>query len=198
MSDTNELSHKNKFLLQSKKISPIHTMFEGELMKTYENKLTDVIQTSNFKSGENTVKFRIKIPHKSKSSFNSTIMSNLGNVRNYGMSEYHSSSSLKNSIQSWTFKKEDKFNNSYKRLLTESIYNIPDQKHLRSPSMGMGKRYDFLPLEGRGVPGSDNYKLKSHIEVNVDKKKGALIFKNSNTLVRLLLIKNRKNQILIY
>jgi len=180
MSTINELSHKNKFLQLSKKISPINTMYESEQMKTNEIKLTDVIQTTSFKPGDNTVKFRIKIPNKSKSSFNTTVLSNLANVRNYGMSEYHSSSSLKNSIQSWTFKKEHKFKNSYKRLLTESIYNLPEQKHLRSTSIGIGKRYDFLPLEGRGVPGSDYYKLKSDIEVNVEKKKGALIFKNSN------------------
>jgi hypothetical protein len=89
------------------------------------------------------------------------------------MSEYKSSNVLQNSVYSWTFSKSYRFDGSiYRKPLTDSIYNIPDKKTHRTTSMGYGKRYDLLPLEGRISPPPNSYNIKSCFEINAKERKG--------------------------
>lgn len=176
-----------QFMINNKIIEPISTQIESE--KYNSNKeFMNFKQFSSTKTENSTFKFKIKRKNKSHTPYYLTAMSNLKNSRSFGMSQYQSSYSLRNSIQSFTFNKEDKFKDSYRGLLTESIYNIPDQKNLRYTSLGFGKKYDLMPLEGRGVPGPNYYNIKSHIEIMKEKKKGALIYSNTHPTVNILWI----------
>ena len=189
MSTYNETSEnqksKNNIITQlTKKSIPLSTALENEVDRD-PNKFFEVNQLSGFQTENKSKKLKIKIKKNRDTPFNFTVMSNIRNPRSFGMSEYHSMNSLRNSIQSWTIGKDNRFKNNYKALLTDSIYNIPDKKNLRSTSLGFGKKHNLMPLEGRGVPGPDTYNLKSQIEINLLKKKGALIFSNTQPVILL-------------
>lgn len=129
--------------------------------------------------------------HKSAVNFYSTFMStvksilnikNVMNIRSYGMSEHKSSSTLQNSVSSWTFGKSKRFS-SYNKSEVDNIYNLPDKKNLRFTSQGFGLRNDLRPKVGQHSPPPDTYRIASCFETNALKKKGPLILEKIEPLV---------------
>jgi len=180
----NQKSKNNIITHLTKKSIPLSTTVENDVDKDTD-KIFEVNQVSGFQTENKSRKLKIKIKKDRDTAFNFTVMSNIRNPRSFGMSEYHSTNSLRNSIQSWTIGKDNRFKNNYKTILTDSIYNIPDNKNLRHTSLGFGNKHNLMPLEGRGVPGPDTYNLKSQIEINLQKKKGALIYTNTQPVILL-------------
>ena len=99
------------------------------------------------------------------------------------MSPFKSSSSLQNSVNSFSFSKEGRFNGMYKKILSQTIYNVPDNKCQRFTSQGFGKRLDLKNPAGKGSPAPNTYRLKSCFDRSVDLKKGALILEKFTPIV---------------
>jgi len=79
---------------------------------------------------------------------------------------------LQNSIVTWTIPKTGRFKHFYSKPLTESIYNIPEGKEKRCTTQGYGRKYDLIPLQGRGSPPPNRYRMLSQLEKNLQLHKG--------------------------
>lgn len=101
------------------------------------------------------------------------------------MSCYKSSNSLQNSVYSYSFSKQPKFNGVYKKSLSESIYNVPDNKCSRYTSQGFGSRVEITNPYGKGSPAPNTYSIRSCFDSSVDRKKGALILERFTPLVKI-------------
>ena len=102
------------------------------------------------------------------------------------MSCYKSSNSLQNSVYSYSFSKQPKFNGMYRKNLSESIYNVPDNKSSRYTSQGYGNRVDVTNPYGRGSPAPNTYSIKSCFDSSLEQKKGALLLERFTPLVNFL------------
>jgi hypothetical protein len=98
------------------------------------------------------------------------------------MSSYKSSNSLQNSIHSYSFPRQIKFNGTYKNSLSQTLFKLPDSKSTKYTTLGFGNRYDFSNPNGKDSPGP-SYKVKSCFEKSVAHKKGPLILEKFNYLV---------------
>ena len=98
------------------------------------------------------------------------------------MSSYKSSNALQNSICSFSFTRQEKFNGIYKKSLTQNLYKVPDLKSTRYTSQGLGNRIDMQNAYGKGSPAPDTYKLKSCFDNSLDHKKGAIILEKFTPL----------------
>lgn len=132
----------------------------------------------------NKTSFNLKQSHHSIPS--TIITQDFNNVRSLGMSEFQSTSSYQNSVFSWTFSKSRRFNGHYKKGLTDSIYNLPDNKNMRATIQGFGNRNDSRPRVGQCSPPPNKYKIKSIFEENFEKKKGKSISEKVAPLVYFL------------
>lgn len=104
------------------------------------------------------------------------------------MSPYKSSSSLQNSVYSWSFTKTGKFNGMYKKLPSDSMYSIPDGKSTRYTSQGYGSRVDLKNKAGQNSPPPNTYKIKSCFEQSVEHRKGPIILQKYPQIVKFLLL----------
>jgi hypothetical protein len=62
---------------------------------------------------------------------------------------------------------------------------LPTTKTFRSTTQGFGKRYDILPLQGRGSPSPDTYNIKTCFDINIKTKKGIKIQEKVEPLVKI-------------
>jgi len=99
------------------------------------------------------------------------------------MSSYKSSNSLQNSVYSFSFSKQPKFNGVYKKGISDTIYNLPDGKSTRYASQGFGNRVDLTNPYGKGSPAPNSYRIKSCFDNSLDHKKGPLILERFTPLV---------------
>jgi len=99
------------------------------------------------------------------------------------MSPFKSSSSLQNSVYSWSFSKTGKFNGLYKKPISDSIYLIPDGKNSRYTSQGFGKRCEMKNPAGQSSPPPNTYKIKSCFDKSVEHRKGALFLEKCPVVV---------------
>lgn len=99
------------------------------------------------------------------------------------MSPYKSSNSLQNSVYSYSFSKQGRFDGVYKKNFADSIYSIPDNKSSRFTSQGFGGKIDMANPVGKGSPAPNSYKLKSCFDNSTEKKKGAVFLEKFSPLV---------------
>lgn len=97
------------------------------------------------------------------------------------MSCYKSSNSLQNSVHSYSFPKQTKFNGTYRNSLSQT-YKLPDWKSPKYTTLGFGHRYDLSNPYGKDSPGP-SYKIKSCFDRSVAQKKGPLILEKFVPLV---------------
>jgi hypothetical protein len=98
------------------------------------------------------------------------------------MSPYKSSSTLQNSVYSYSFSKQERFS-GIKINCIDSIYNLPETKSLRFTSQGFGNKLEMINPTGLGSPPPNSYRLKSCFENSIDKKKGPLFMEKFSPLV---------------
>jgi len=98
-----------------------------------------------------------------------------------GMSQYQSTNSLQNSVVSWTFGKNKRFNNFKQE--NYKLYNLSTSKNGRATTLGYGNKLDLLPLGGRGTPSPFNYNIKSLFDQNKADKKGIILGQKLKDLV---------------
>ena len=108
------------------------------------------------------------------------LTNNIGNCRYPGFSQFQSENSFQNSSYCWSFSKKTRFTN--KRLLNQSIYNLPSMRTTRFTTFGVGPRKTMLSFHSAGnSPSPDTYHVESQFEFNKRKKKGASLgFKRNN------------------
>lgn len=106
------------------------------------------------------------------------------------MSPYKSSSSLQNSVYSWSFSKSGRFDGLYKKPISDSIYCIPDGKNSRCASQGFGKRIEIKNRAGQNSPAPNTYKIISCFDSSVEHKKGAVLLEKYPPIVLNLLMQN--------
>lgn len=99
------------------------------------------------------------------------------------MSHYKSSNSLQNSVHSFSFNRQPKFDGTYKKSLSETIYNIPSIKSTRYASQGYGNRVDFSNPNGKASPAPNTYRIKSCFDNSLDHKKGCMILEKFTPVV---------------
>jgi hypothetical protein len=98
------------------------------------------------------------------------------------MSKYQSSSTFQNSVISWTFKKEKRFQEN--KLNSDKIYDIKADSKNRYTTIGYGNRSDFVSAKGRYSPSPTDYNITSIFDKNQAEKKGFIIGKKySNPLL---------------
>jgi hypothetical protein len=104
------------------------------------------------------------------------------NVRNYGMSNYHSSSTLQNSVNTCSFGKTLRFKDSYKKPIVETFYDLPGLKLTRSTTFGIGDRKVFKNLNNS--PSPDRYNIKGSVDISLEKRKGTKLMPRIEPLVK--------------
>jgi hypothetical protein len=97
------------------------------------------------------------------------------------MSEFQSSSTLQNSIYSWTFAKQNRFNSLYRQPSTQSIYNIPENRGTRSTTFGYGTR-NLFNIKASSPPPNE-YNLPTVFDTNISKRKGTKLSSKINPQV---------------
>jgi hypothetical protein len=95
------------------------------------------------------------------------------------MSEHQSSSSLQNSVYSWTFCKTDRFKNATKEPV-HTMYTLPSLTTPRSTNFGYGTRKVF---EGKSGPSPDKYAIPNLFDINIAKNNGIKLNSKINPLV---------------
>jgi len=93
--------------------------------------------------------------------------------RAYGMSQFQSTSSLQNSVITWSIPRTERFLTN--KLYCDNIYNKPEKKTKISTTQGYGTKYDLMPMAGKGTPSPDCYNIKSLFENNNFHKKGVIL-----------------------
>lgn len=117
---------------------------------------------------------RISKPLSTKFNIDTTINNNMSNVdssRNYGISNFHSSNSLQNSIKCITFPRSPRFNPNEEN--SPGFYKLPDINNKRGASIGYGKKFAFKDTADSPPP--NKYFIKSKFTENVEKGKGCII-----------------------
>lgn len=99
------------------------------------------------------------------------------------MSPYKSTSSLQNSVYSWSFAKTGRFDGLYKKPTSDSMYLIPDGKSSRFTSQGFGRRADMKNPAGQNSPPPNTYQIKSCFERSVEHCKGAVLLEKIPSIV---------------
>jgi len=99
------------------------------------------------------------------------------------MSPFKSSSSLQNSVYSWSFSKTGRFNGLYKTPTSDSMYSIPDVKSSRFTSLGYGKRIEIKNRAGQGSPPPNTYRIISCFDKSVENRKGAVMLEKCPAIV---------------
>ena len=89
------------------------------------------------------------------------------------ISYFNSTSSLQNSISSYSIPKETRFRDNYKKFATDSIYSLPDSKSYRGASIGFGVKSSLIRLSV--IPSPNEYNIKSVFELNKIKGRGVII-----------------------
>lgn len=97
------------------------------------------------------------------------------------MSEYQSSSTLQNSIYSWTFPRTHRFKDAIKEPSVHTIYNLPRLSGTRSTNFGYGVRKVFEDKKDNPPPNS--YSIPTVFDTNILKKKGISLNGKINPLV---------------
>lgn len=103
------------------------------------------------------------------------------------MSPFKSSNTLQNSVNSYSFPKEDRFHLNYKKNSPDSLYSIPESKSQRFTSQGYGNKVEMHNLTGKGAPAPNAYKLKSCFDNYLDHKKGVIFLEKFTPMVYLYL-----------
>jgi hypothetical protein len=108
-----------------------------------------------------------------KLSYESSITNNQSYslTKSYPIAEFQSISSMQHSIPSITIPKQERFQNSYKKALNDSLYNIPDLRNFRGTSIGYGKKMIIYKTEDS--PSPLNYQIPNYIDENLKKHRGA-------------------------
>jgi hypothetical protein len=97
-------------------------------------------------------------------------LSYLDNPRSYGISPFHSSTSLLKSINSITFPKSLRFDSSQE--ISPGFYKLPELNNNRGASIGLGKKITFKDLAHSPPP--NKYNIQSIFDENLKKGKGAI------------------------
>ncbi len=101
------------------------------------------------------------------------------------MSPYKSSSSLQNSVHSWSFSKTGRFYGLYKRPASDSMYSIPVAKSSRFTSQGFGRRIDLKNPAGQNSPPPNSYRIKSCFDQSLEHRKGAVLLEKTPPIVKI-------------
>jgi hypothetical protein len=100
---------------------------------------------------------------------------------------YESSSSLQNSIHTITFPKEKRFNDLFKKEITNSYYNVPSLKSNIGIGIGIGSRSDFVHNNGKMSPSPNSYNISAFTDRSIKQKKGVIIGSKLNYKVNYIL-----------
>jgi hypothetical protein len=103
------------------------------------------------------------------------------------MSAYKSSSTLQNSVYSYSFPKQERFTEKIKNCV-DTMYNLPETKSNRFTSQGFGSKLENINPSGLGSPAPNSYRLKSCFENSLDKKKGPVFLEKFSPLVNINLL----------
>jgi len=104
------------------------------------------------------------------------------------MSPFKSSNSLQNSVYSWSFSKTGRFDGTYRKPISDSMYSIPDGKNMRFTTQGFGKRYELKNITGRSSPPPNTYHIKSCFDKSVEHRKGALMLEKVPPIVKTIFL----------
>jgi hypothetical protein len=97
------------------------------------------------------------------------------------MSEHQSSSTMQNSIYSWTIPRQPRFKDVIKEPSVHTMYNLPSLLTTRSTNFGYGVRKLFH--DKRVIPSPDCYTLPTAFDTNLSKNKGVTMNGKINPLV---------------
>jgi hypothetical protein len=106
------------------------------------------------------------------------------------MSNYQSSSTLRNSVPTWSFGQTKRFSHCYKEPMVHNIYDLPEIKARRTCSFGVGFRRLFNNLDKS--PSPQKYNLRSSLEIGMEKGKGPKLVAKVPIIVKLYLYRNHR------
>jgi hypothetical protein len=101
---------------------------------------------------------------------------------------YQSSNTLQNSINAWTIGKEERFNNLYKKSITEGYYNPEFSKSTKACNFGIGQRGQMVMKGIDALPSPFSYIVPAFVDVNLNKKKGCTMSSRTNYKVHKIII----------
>ena len=102
------------------------------------------------------------------------------------MSPFKSSNSLQNSVYSYSFTKQQRFNGMYQKLIVDCMYDLPASKSMRFTSQGFGNKTELKNPSGKGSPAPNSYRIKSCFDSSIDHKKGTIFLERFTPMVILL------------
>jgi hypothetical protein len=102
------------------------------------------------------------------------------------MSPFKSSNSLQNSVYSYSFTKQQRFNGMYQKLIVDCMYDLPASKSMRFTSQGFGNKTELKNPSGKGSPAPNSYRIKSCFDSSIDHKKGPIFLERFTPMVILL------------
>lgn len=99
------------------------------------------------------------------------------------MSPFKSSSSLRNSVYSYSFAKQSRFGWLNNKNFSDNLYTLPDSKCKRYTSQGFGNKINVENQGGKGSPAPNSYKIRSCFEDSSKKKIGPTILEKFSPMV---------------
>lgn len=109
----------------------------------------------------------------------------------YPVTSYISCSTLQSGVAAYSIPKTTRFQNSYKSLYSDSIYNLPELKST-GITIGHSPRKELWDKEKANIPSTHDYVFTSVFEDNVFKNKGYTIANKHEIKVNFFYLKKEK------